>query len=132
MRWTVFLVIIAFAICPAWSQELTVLGGAMQDTETHDHSYSWQLEYREGLVDPFAFSISYLNEGHVTDHHRDGYAVQAWTRTSMLDRRLSLSAGLGPFFYFDTKAAAAGASYTNDHGWGGVLSLAATWYRRDR
>jgi hypothetical protein len=127
-----FIIMIAFATCPAWAQELTVLGGSMQDVKTHDHSYSWQLEFLEGLADHFAFSISYLNEGHVTDHHRDGFTVQAWTRTNVLDRRLSLSAGLGPYYYLDTKAATAGADYTNDHSWGGILSLAATWYHGDR
>jgi hypothetical protein len=48
------------------------------------------------------------------------------------DRRLTLAAGAGPFYYFDTLAAKEGASYANDHGWGANISLAATWYTADR
>lgn len=44
----------------------------------------------------------------------------------MLGRHFSLSAGLGPFIYFDTTGAH-GASL-NNHGVGGILSAAATWH----
>lgn len=84
------------------------------------------------MAEHYAYGISYLNEGHLPAHHRDGLTVQLWTRGTLLDRRLSLAVGVGPFYYFDTVAAKAGASYANDHGWGGNLSLAATWYMKDR
>ncbi|TWJ33591.1 hypothetical protein JN12_00268 [Geobacter argillaceus] len=124
--------LISMATCRAQAQELHGFGGIMQHTDTDDSSYSWQLEYREGLGEHFAYSISYLNEGHVAGHHRDGHMAQLWTRTNLMDRRLSLAAGIGPFRYFDTTAAKAGASYENDHGWGVTMSLAATWYTADR
>jgi len=120
------------APCQLHAQEFHGFGGLMQNTVTSGHSSSWQLEYLEGLGEHFAYSISYLNEGHVPGHHRDGHMAQLWARTNLLDRRLSLAAGIGPFRYFDTTAATAGASYENDHGWGGTMSLAATWYTDTR
>jgi hypothetical protein len=123
---------VTFISFTAGAQELLVLGGVTKDVATSDRSASWQLEYNEGLREHIAYSISYLNEGHLPAHHRDGHTLQLWTRTTFLDQRLSLAAGAGPFYYFDTVAAKAGASYDNDHGWGANLSLAATWYTADR
>lgn len=115
---------------PAIAGELFGLGGMMQSRNAgmNDSSYSWQLEYREELFEHFAASLSYLNEGHVPAHHRDGHALQLWAQSDVFDRRLSLSAGLGPYYYFDTTPhPASGTSYTNEHGLGGALSLAAIW-----
>ncbi|HEY5974133.1 MAG TPA: hypothetical protein VIU41_05265 [Geobacteraceae bacterium] len=117
---------------PACAQEFFAFGGLMRDRETHERSYSWQLDYREGIGEHFAYSIAYLNEGHVPSHHRDGHTMQLWARSDLLSSRLSLAAGIGPFFYFDTVPAKEGASYTNTHGWGGILSMSATWYTESR
>ena len=65
-----------------------------------------------------AWSFSWLNEGHIPDHHRDGPLLQAWARLPLLDNRLELAAGAGPYWFFDTVAAEAGESYSNTHGWG--------------
>lgn len=114
----------------AIASEMTVLGGVVwsQNAARDDSSYSWQLEYREELSDYFAASLSYLNEGHVPGHHRDGNALQLWLTSDVIDRRLSLSAGIGPYYYFDTTSPAiGGGSYTNEHGFGGAFSLAAVW-----
>jgi hypothetical protein len=130
---TVVALIITVYIPPARAQELSALGGWMKDyTQTYEQSYSWQIEYREGLGEHFAYSITYLNEGHVTNHHRDGHAAQLWLRTNLFDRRLSLAAGAGPFYYYDTTRASAGANWSNDHSWGALMSLSATWYTSDR
>lgn len=128
MPWFFLIIVLAVAPCPAWGQEFYVLGGVMHDTDTHDHSYSWQLEYMEGLSEHFAFSFLYMNEGHVPSHHRDGNAIQLWARTNVFDPRFSLAAGAGPYYYFDTTNASTGDSYSNNHGWGTIASLAATWY----
>jgi hypothetical protein len=51
----------------------------------------------------------------------------------VLDRRLSIAAGAGPYLSFDTDTeGAVGNDYRNDHEWGGVLSLSATWYLESR
>lgn len=131
MRWMIIIAVLAASVFPAGAQEFYVLGGGLAHTETHDHSYSWQLEYLEGLGEHFAASISYLNEGHLPQHHRDGDSLQIWGRSNLFDRRLSLAVGAGPYYYFDT-AKALGGSFTNDHGLGGVFSLAATWYADSR
>jgi hypothetical protein len=39
-----------------------------------------------------------------------------------------LSAGVGPYTYFDTTAAQAGGDYSNTHGWGALWSVRAAWY----
>ena len=116
----------------AGAEEFHGLGGMVQSFVSGERSYSWQLEYQESLGEHFAASLAYLNEGHLKLHHRDGQMAQLWTRTSLFNRRLTLGAGIGPFFYFDTVAAKSGASYANDHGWGLTTSLAATWYADSR
>ena len=88
----------------------------------------WAFEYQQGLGENMAASFMWLNEGHVPGHHRDGQAVQLWGRANVLDRRLSLGAGLGPYRYFATTASSAAGSHENVHGWGAVASLAATYY----
>ena len=105
-----------------------MLGGVITDSELRNSSYSWQLAYMEGLGEHFDASLSYLNEGHIPLHHRDGIAVQLWARTDLLDRRLALLAGIGPYFYCDTTKASANSSFSDDHGLGAMLSLAANWY----
>jgi hypothetical protein len=135
MKWflgCLVLCVVSFASVPSRAQEFIGFGGIARDVDNYDQSASWQLEYNEGLAENLAYSISYLNEGHLKAHHRDGHSLQLWTRVTLLDRRLSLAAGAGPFYYFDTLAAKSGASYDNDHGWGANLSLAATWYTSDR
>lgn len=131
MYW-IAIVIIALTATPTWAEEFSILGGIMEQATTQEPSYAWQLEYLEGLDEHLAYSLSYLNEGHVTNHHRDGQTAQLWARTNLLDRHLSLSAGVGAFFYFDTTAAQQGASYSNDHGIGAMYSLTAIWYTRER
>lgn len=130
MGWFLIIALVLLVSHPADAQEFFGLGGLMRgrNAGVDDSSASWQLEYREGLGEHFAASISYLNEGHVPGHHRDGHAIQLWTRTDVCDRRLSLTAGIGPYYYFDTTIpAGSGGSFTNEHGFGGAFSLAAIW-----
>ncbi|BCS53105.1 hypothetical protein [Geobacter sp. SVR] len=111
---------------PLGAEELTLLGGGMHSFDDRENSYAWQLDYRERFGDRFAASISYLNEGHVSDHHRDGHTLTLWTHTGLFDDRLNLALGAGPYFYFDTIGRSGGSA--NDHGWGALFSLAATWH----
>lgn len=127
-----FLVMFLFAADPAWAREFYFLGGATRDSASGAHTYGWALEYRQALGAHAAFSLTWLNEGHVPGHHRDGQSVQIWGRTDLLARRLSLAAGIGPYRYFDTAVAEAGGTYSNDHGWGTIASLSATWRAKGR
>ena len=116
----------------AGAHELSLLAGTMLDTATGEPSYAWQLEFRNWMTERFAFSLSYLNEGHVPYHHRDGGAFQAWTRVQVLDPRLSLAGGIGPYYYFDSTQPPSGLGYANEHGWGGLGSLALTWFAENQ
>jgi hypothetical protein len=65
--------------------------------------------------------MSWINEGHVPNHHRDGIAAQFWIGTTAFDPRLSFAAGIGPY-YFDTTRTAGSDAETDIHGWGVLYS----------
>lgn len=135
MRWTLGIALLLLSAAPADADELFGLGGTMETTGTErtDTSYSWQLEYRQDFSKHAAASLSYLNEGHVPRHHRDGNALQLWAQTDLLEQRLSVSAGIGPYHFFDTTIPSANdGSYTNEHGFGAIASLAAIWKTENR
>jgi hypothetical protein len=112
----------------AEGQEVYALGGIRQNVETHKTTYTWQIEYMQRLSDYFAWSFSYLNEGHVPGHHRDGPVSQIWLRTpeDKLPAGFSIAAGTGAYRYFDTTSKTNGRD-ANEHGWGAVSTVAATW-----
>jgi len=112
----------------AEAQELLLLGGATYDSDASERTYAWAVEYAQGLGESAYLTFAWLNEGHLENHHRDGLAAQIWARANLLDRRLSLALGVGPYSYFDTAQAQLGASYANDHGWGVIYSAGLTWY----
>ncbi|AIP36514.1 hypothetical protein DR64_6712 [Paraburkholderia xenovorans LB400] len=90
------------------------------------------MDYTEGFGQYLAGSITWLNEGHIPDHHRDGQLVQVWGRLPLAQRRFVVALGVGPYRYFDTEAAEEGKGYSNTHGWGVVYSARATWYSSRR
>jgi len=112
----------------AGAQEFALYGGAL--FSEHDHSYSWAMDYTEGFGKYLAGSVTWLNEGHVPGHHRDGQLVQIWGRLPLAQRRLVLALGIGPYRYYDTEQE--GMGYSNSHGWGFVYSARATWYSSQR
>jgi hypothetical protein len=115
----------SFSSC-GQAQEFSLLAGPLFSASSN--TYSWSATYREGLGRYAAWSFSWVNEGHVPNHHRDGQALQAWGRMPLWNDRLELSAGAGPYRYFDTTAASAGGDYSNTHGWGVLASLRAAYY----
>lgn len=114
----------------ASGQELSLLAGPL--ASSGERTYSWEGAYRQGLGPYAAWSFSWLNEGHLSYHHRDGQTLQLWARLPMAENRLELSAGAGPYRYFDTITAQYLPSYDNAHGWGGVLSLRLAYYFDNR
>lgn len=114
------------------AQELLLLGGGTHDSSVSASTYGWAVEYSQGLGEHAYVTLAWLNEGHIQDHHRDGPVAQIWGRVNLLDRRLSLALGIGPYSYFDTAQAEQGASYANDHGWGVIYSAGLTWYAGGR
>ena len=112
------------------AQEFSLLGGVARGIG--EHTYTWAASYQEGLGEYFAASFTWLNEGHVTGHHRDGQLVQGWVRLPLAERRLVFSAGIGPYRYFDTSTDQQGSSYSDLHGWGVVYSLRTQYYMSNR
>ncbi len=112
---------------PACSEEFYLLGGVLRASDSGDTSYTWQAQYRQAISDRFGFSVSYINEGHPPEHRRDGVTAQLWGQVLVLDKRLSLEAGLGPYHYCDT-VISSGNPYSVRHGWGAVFSLAGIYY----
>lgn len=132
MRCWLVVILLVLSAGPLCAQEFFLLGGTMLNSDNRRSDYSWQLEYREGLGEHLAYSISYLNEGHVPAHHRDGTAALLWSRASLLGGRLSLAAGAGPYYYYDTTNAHGTAASRNAHGWGTICSASATWQTHER
>ncbi|WP_298433295.1 hypothetical protein [Geobacter sp.] len=132
MPWFLCVLMLVLAASPARGEEFFGLGGLAQGSSLHDSSYAWQLEYLEKVGEHGAVSLSYLNEGHLPNHHRDGTALTLWVRTTLLEERLSLAAGGGGYLYYDTTAPPGGGGSYVDHGAGGMLSLAATWHTESR
>lgn len=127
--------VFGFLLAAAWpvsAQEIYVHGGATSRTDSSSGSYAWGLTYLHGLGDYAALSLTYLNEGHVPDHKRDGFSPQFWGRYPLFDRKVSLAAGVGPYLYFDTVNSTYTNSYSNTHGVGAMLSLSATLYTESR
>jgi hypothetical protein len=80
---------------PLYAQELYLLGGAIGDTASSDRSYTWSLEYMQALGEYTAVSVSWLNDGHLPNNHRDGPTMQLWARTKRIDKQFVLAAGVG-------------------------------------
>jgi hypothetical protein len=124
------LLVTAIAL-PLAAQELTVLGGRMTTANLKESSYTWQLDYRHVFHTNFAMSIAYINEGHVIGHHRDGSTMAAWAQLPLANNHLTLSAGVGAYYFFDTQGLPNGDSL-NRHGGAPIFSVAATGYLSSR
>src|SRR3989304_71954 len=120
-----FALVVLVSYRPVAAQMLGLYAGRTEIRDaTHDKSHAWGLEYVEQVAPHFGLSLLYLNEGHPSDQRRDGFGMQAWARTSPLGGRLTLAAGVGPYYYFDTTRRGQ-AGYADDHGLGLISSLAA-------
>jgi len=119
-------------LSPACAQEIGFLAGYLLEHNLEQETYSWDVEYQHALGEHGAISFAWINEGHFDNDHRDGQTIQFWLRDHIFDPRLIVSAGIGPYFYYNTARASEGASYSDDHGWGGVVSASAKWYGRHR
>jgi len=106
-------------------QEIFALGGWV--SSSGKSAPTWQLSYKEEFSEHFAYSISWLNEGHLAGHHRDGPTCQIWGQTRLMNDTLTFSTGLGPYLFFDTQQSG-GPQYKDIHrSWAGIGSLSATW-----
>ena len=116
----------------AGAQDIFISGGGIASSRESSPSWAIQIEYVEPWNDRLALGLTYLNEGHFEDDHRDGLAALAWLRHRVFRERLTLELGLGPYAYCDTASGASETTYANRHGLGAMASLAATWPVSDR
>lgn len=112
--------------------EVTGYAGGLDSDRDGETTYSWILEYRQTLSDSFAASLAWQNEGHISNHHRDGQAVQAWWRSKPELSGLVYELGVGPYRYYDTTRPIADQRYVNQHGWGVLASASVNWYFENR
>jgi hypothetical protein len=131
MLLVVFSIVFALLACPIYAGEIIFLGGYGATNNPVESTGAWQVRYMEGLGEHFAYSLSYVNQGHFISHHRDGTAATLWFRTNQMDGQLSLGAGAGPIFYYDTIRPASGDP-ADVHGWGTMVNLLASWYTKNR
>src|SRR5215831_10847777 len=114
----------------AGAQEFYALDGAQYTRTLDELTYGFSFEYLQNVNDRLFATFTWLNEGHVTNHHRDGYSGQLWWRWLSGSRRLALSAGIGPYRYYDTTYLESSGATTDAHDWGALYSVAAHWYFR--
>ncbi|MEY4941325.1 MAG: hypothetical protein RIQ93_3060 [Verrucomicrobiota bacterium] len=112
---------------PLSAQEVTAGVGAMRSSDPSESSYAWQLDYRLRLGRDWAWSASWINEGHVDGHHRDGLASQLWGQPRWPTRPVALTFGLGAYGYFDTQQEPDRETRIQ-RGWGPIASVALTYY----
>jgi hypothetical protein len=131
MLLVVLSMVFALLASPIHAGEINFLGGYGATNNPVQNTGAWQVRYMEGLGENFAYSLSYVNQGHFISHHRDGTAASLWLRTNQMDGQLSLGVGAGPIFYYDTIIPASGAA-EDVHGWGTMVNLLASWYTKNR
>lgn len=112
------------------AQDVSVQAGQLRVNDTGDKSFAVAVAYAHPVGDYLALSLSYLNEGHPPNHHRDGAAAQVWLRSKINQDGLSFGVGAGQDYYFDTERLPTG--YSNDHGWAPIYSLQATYHHQNR
>jgi hypothetical protein len=96
-------------------------------------SYAYRVDYRQNFDRYFAASGSYLNEGHLPGHHRDGVVAEAWGRIPVAQSRVSASVGIGAYYFYDTQNLPwPSYSTANIHGMATITSFAATSYFTER
>lgn len=129
--WKIVLLTLLGAAVQLPAQELTLLGGILPKTSTERSSYTWQVDYSQNFHRNFAASIAYINEGHLRRHHRDGTAWEVWGRLPLFENRMSVSAGVGVYYFYDTQPLPNGDTI-NVHGTAPIYSLSATGYLSNR
>jgi hypothetical protein len=106
-----------------WAQSLSYLRGDSYSNSEHESSLFYKIEYRAMIYDGFAAAFDYVNEGHFTGHHPDGYGLElSYQYRFPSDYRMYLVGGVGAFYYFDTITPAGGQS-TDAHGLAPMATL---------
>lgn len=107
--------------------EISYFGESVSSLSQFPRSSGWGVSYRKIFEPYLAASLAYLNDGHFPGHYRDGVTGEAWLPMNLFSQHVTLSAGLGPFYYFDTVTSSNRSGYADDHGWAMIYSLDVTW-----
>ena len=113
----------------AGAQELGITAGALNRPDFAG-SYVWKISYYDEISGNYQWSFSWYNEGHVTDHHRDGMLLQAWYRVPVNPDKFYIGFGAGPFYFFDTTGN--DINYQNRHGFALGLGFDLWYYLTPR
>ncbi len=127
MRFFSEALLLLVALHTASAQEIAAAVGRLHAIGERDSTYSWQLQYLHHFSPTWSGSLTWLNEGHLPDHHRDGALLQAWRFHRMETNDLRLGIGLGVYRYFDTTDEGDAEGYRNRHGAQPLLSLRAQY-----
>lgn len=114
----------------AHAQSFSVLAGGLRDCDNADQTYTWSLAYQHPVYHGLGLGATWINEGHLPNHHRDGLASQLWLGTKAA--RMSLAVGAGPYYYFDTTQQLGDSREVDSHGWGVVYSAVLSWQLEHR
>lgn len=126
MRLSFLLLLMAFSLTIAGAQEVGLGAGRLHGIGEKEATYSWQLQYFQHFNEAWAGSLSWVNEGHLPGHHRDGVALQVWRFHRMERNSLRLGVGLGAYRTFDTTLQPEG-DYHNLHSLRPLLGLRAQY-----
>ncbi|WP_347557640.1 hypothetical protein [Robbsia sp. KACC 23696] len=110
----------------AQAQEVSADLGALRGSAGGESTYTWSFGYRQSIYKNLSLGATWLNEGHVPDHHRDGSAFQIWYDQALFSPRFTVGLGAGPYRYYDTSTSP-NRLYVNQHGWGVLYSVTANW-----
>jgi hypothetical protein len=127
MRKVILVFLLCFLSGGAYAHEFFVNGGATRDTQTNTARLEWSTTYLQEIGKNWAFSLSYINEGHQVNHYRDGIAGQMWGRAGVWNRSLVFGLGAGPYAFFDTHGDTNGG-FHDEHGVAALFSATATLY----
>lgn len=109
----------------AHAQMLSYSKGEAYSSVNGEVNPAYKIEYRQMLYQGFSVTFDYVNEGHYTGHHPDGYSLEFWYQHRLSEKyRLHFGAGIGPYYYFDTITPAGGQSI-DAHGLAPVVTLSA-------
>lgn len=90
--------------CYCWAEtSLSFMSGGATFNKDNERAVAWQIEYENRATELFGFSVSYLNEGDVTGHKRDGVTGQAKLYMLPKSNPLSVSLGAGAYAWTDTQ-----------------------------
>jgi hypothetical protein len=117
----------------ASAQDVSLLAGGLNNNKVHERSFAAELGFSQRMGEYTSLSAEYYNEGHPSQHHRDGFTSQLWLHTPYPEKGASFGVAAGPYYYFDTTTGLGVASdYRNLHGWGTLFSASAKWHLEKR